>query len=142
MFGIVIDVIDVSENANEPNVFCLFEALTGQRNPDCIGMKNCHKCRTHKDSLLCKYGIYSWQYIYNLIFEIRRKKQTIQKLEDIKEEYNSYTDEYHRLLNTINREIEVLEYLDDICCEFIQSVDFDEGVKENLILLYEKEAVW
>lgn len=127
---------DNDTGSNERNVFCLYSALSGQRNPECIGNSSCCECVSGKSPALCRYGLYSWHYIYNLVEKQQRILSYIEKVVEKQTEYIPYSSSYTKLQNTLDIYTKKYEFLDELIKNFILSFDLDKSFKDNLISLY------
>lgn len=130
-------------NANEKSVRCLYEALTGRRNPNCIGKEGCFNCgeKTPEHEYLCKYGIYSWQYIYNLLYKVNKIKERQKRTVELLGQIDNRSNEYFVVINTIKIQQEKIEYIDNCIFDFIDSIPIELKLREYLIELYEKDGI-
>ena len=136
---VITAVVNGSGTAKEENVFCLYSALHGGISPECKTQGFCTNCQGNTAyGSLCKYAIYSYEYVFNIVTRLylyeRRCEDLEFQIEQLEKEGNlAGADE---LRNLFLLEMRRKGQTEDAFEQFISDEEFPETLRDDLIDLY------
>lgn len=132
-------IVNDTANGKEENVFCLYRAIHNRIPKGCSKQKYCTNCHSEQAyGKLCKFAIYSYEYIFNLALRL--------------ETYEKRIDEYIYLKEKTKREgnWRMAEVYEELCKleerrrdktretveQFIADESFPDELRNDVIKLY------
>lgn len=136
---VVTAVVNGTGTAKEENVFCLYRALHGDISSECKTQRYCTNCQGKiAYGSLCKYAIYSYEYVFNIVTRLYLYEQRCEnlglKMKELEKEGNQAGVE--ELRDFLFLELRRKEQTEEVFEQFISDEEFPETLRDDLIELY------